>query len=339
MNIAVLFDDVEALTDAAPDDWGVLEAVAAVHEGLASLHHHVSRVPVTEALTEWLGALRAARADVVFNLCEAASGSSAHEPHVAGVIELLGLPLTGCGADTLALARRKDRVNAVLAAGGVAVPAWTLLRADDAPAAWTHFPAIVKPAGEDASVGVTQASVARDRDGLAAAVSAARAHAPLLLQEYVAGRELNVGFVGAEMLPIAEIDYTAMPAGAWPIVSYAAKWETGSAEDLGTVPVCPAPLAPVLAARVAAVARTAWRLIDGTGYGRVDLRVADDGTPYVLEINPNPDLSPGAGLARMAGAAGWSYARLVERIVEAALAPHEPGTRRRTPAEPAVSIR
>jgi D-alanine-D-alanine ligase len=103
-------------------------------------------------------------------------------------------------------------------------------------------------------------------------------------------------------------------------VTYAAKWETGSPEDLGTTPVCPAPLEPELAKKVAAVARAAWRLIgQETGYGRVDMRISPDGQPYVLEVNPNPDISDNAGLSRMASVRGWDYDTLILKVVDEAI--------------------
>ena len=139
------------------------------------------------------------------------------------------------------------------------------------------------------------------------------------------GRELNVGFVGRQMLPISEIRFDSMPPETWPIVTYAAKWTTGSPEDLGTVPVCPANLTPELSKRVAHVAWRAWELLAGAeGYGRVDLRITEDGQPYVLEVNPSPDLSSNAGLARMGQAFGWSYDELVNRIVDEALTRMQP---------------
>ena len=141
----------------------------------------------------------------------------------------------------------------------------------------------------------------------------------VLVQQYVAGRELNVGFVGDRALPIAEIDFSGMPPGSWPILTYAAKWDTGSPDDLGSVPVCPANLAQKLAERLVRIAEAAWRAMQGKGYGRVDLRLDQQGRPWVLEVNPNPDLNDDAGLSRMAKAAGWDYAELVRRIAEVAL--------------------
>ena len=111
-----------------------------------------------------------------------------------------------------------------------------------------------------------------------------------------------------------------MPAGSWPIVTYAAKWDHGSPEDLGTVPMCPAPLEPELARTIAAVARLAWQVIGSEmGYGRVDIRITPDGQPFVLEVNPNPDISADAGLARMARVRGWDYDTLIQKVVDEAL--------------------
>ena len=146
----------------------------------------------------------------------------------------------------------------------------------------------------------------------------------MLIQEYVAGREVNVGFIGRDLLPLSEIKFDRMPEGSWPIVTYEAKWSAGSPEDLGTQPVCPAELSPELSRRAIQTARLAWESLAGAqGYGRVDLRITDSGEVYVLEVNPNPDLSSDAGLTRMAQARGWDYGELVRRVVEEALQRYE----------------
>lgn len=319
MKVAVLFDDVYARAAATADERGVLEAVDAVEHALGAVGHNTARVPVGERLAVWCARLEDARADLVFNLCEGVNGSSAREANAAAVVELLGLPMTGSNSATLALCRRKDHVNAILARAGLNVPAWRVIEPGPATPEWGHYPAIVKPAAEDASIGITQSSVVADAYELAAALAQARVYGPAVVQEYVAGRELNAALVGAVVLPLAEIDFTRMPAGAWPIVSYRAKWEAGSDEDLGTRPVCPALLGPRQRECVRAAATAAWRAVGGAGYGRVDFRLAEDDTVYVLEVNPNPDLAPGAGLTRMASRHGWSYTELITRLVAEAL--------------------
>lgn len=314
MKLVILYDRGGA-------DWtsedvrGVMTAVDDIGAAFADLGHDVKKIPVRHDF-KWLGACR--HADLVFNLCEGVQGVALWEDHVAAVLEFAGLPFTGCGSWTIAACRRKPVANTLLAHAGLNVPAWIVAQGkvpDDFP-----LPAIVKPAAEDASAGLDTASVATDRKALRAKVAAmTEQFDEVMVQQYIAGREFNVGIVGGRVLPLAEIDFTGMPEGSWPILTYAAKWHTGSAEDVGSVPVCPAQISQRLADRLTRVAETAWRTLQGKGYGRVDLRVDGTGRPWVLEVNPNPDLTDEAGLSRMAQAAGWDYPELVRRIAEVAL--------------------
>jgi D-alanine-D-alanine ligase len=105
----------------------------------------------------------------------------------------------------------------------------------------------------------------------------------------------------------------------WKIVSYQSKWITGSEEDLGATPTCPADLPAALTRQINDIAVKAWQAVGGHGYGRVDLRIDRDGRPWLLEVNPNPDIAPDAGLARMGRAAGMDYNALIRRICEAGL--------------------
>ena len=314
MRLAILYDRGGA-DWSSEDVRGVMIAVDDIAEAFAALGHDMRKIPVQHDL-KWLQICR--DVDLVFNLCEGVRGVAVWEDHVAAALEFLSIPFTGCGSWTIAVCRRKPLANTLLAQAGLNVPAWAVVHgkiADDFP-----LPAIVKPAAEDASAGLDGGSVVGDRKALRAKVAAmTEQFDDVMVQQYVAGREFNVGFVGGRVLPLAEIDFTGMPEGAWPILTYAAKWHTGSAEDLGSRPVCPAQVSQRLADRVVRAAETAWRTMQGTGYGRVDLRVDDTGRPWVLEVNPNPDLTDEAGLSRMAKAAGWEYAELVRRIAEVAL--------------------
>jgi len=141
----------------------------------------------------------------------------------------------------------------------------------------------------------------------------------VIVQRYVEGREVNVGILGDAVLPIAEIDFGNMPKGMWRIVTYRSKWEEGCDEDLGSAPRCPARLPASVASQLRKVAVAAWRIVGGTGYGRVDMRIDERGRPWILEVNANPDISPDAGLARMARVAGIEYGSLVRRICELGL--------------------
>ena len=182
------------------------------------------------------------------------------------------------------------------------------------------FPAICKPAAEDASIGVEQRSVVRTSRELGERVSSMLERwDEVLAQKYVQGREVNVGILGDSVLPIAEIDFGRMPKGMWRIVTYRSKWEDGSDEDLGAAPLCPARLPAGVAAQLRKIAVSAWRIVGGTGYGRGVLRIDERGRPWILEVNANPDFSPTAGLARMARVAGIDYGALVRQICELGL--------------------
>lgn len=307
MRIAVTYDS--GARGGAPDVAGVLESVDAVIASLHRLGHEATAVPAGRSVEPLLPQLTAA--DLVFNLVEGLDGVGGEESRMAAAQERAGRPMTGARPDALALARRKDRVNAILAANGLPVPRWTLAT-PEAVAAWASFPAIVKPAAEDASIGIDESSVVTTHWELQHAVAAAQT--PAMIQAFVGGRELNVGIVGDALLPISEIVFS----GSRRVVSYAAKWDPGSEADRHTRPLCPAPLDPARCAQVLDLARRAWAAVGGSGYGRVDLRADEHGEPWILEVNPNPDLAPTAGLARMADAAGWGYDGLIDRILAAA---------------------
>ncbi|MBA3658194.1 MAG: ATP-grasp domain-containing protein [Gemmatimonadales bacterium] len=317
MKIAIIFD-------AGSDEWSsqdVAAVVSNVHEVRDVLRrrgHDVELLPVRLGDFRWLSRLR--RADLVFNLCEGINGHARFEDFVVGTLELAGVPFTGCRHWTTTISHRKHVANTLLAAAGLPVPAFMLAQGNKTP---TDFPlpAIVKPSAEDASVGIDNGAVCTSKRALKKRVALMlEQFEEVMVQEYVAGREFNVGFVGTRMLPVSEINFDTMPEGSWPIVSYAAKWLPGSPEDEGTIPTCPADIDHELAHRIGQVARAAWEhMSEGEGYGRVDLRLGEDGQPYVLEVNPCPDLSSNAGLARMARAFGWSYDDLVMQVVDEAL--------------------
>ena len=314
MRVAVLYDP-------GADDWtaddiaGVMKAVDEIVAIFTGLGHQVQKLPVRHDC-RWFAACR--RADLVFNLCEGVHGVAVWEDHVAAMLEFAGIPFTGCASWTMAVCRRKATANTLLAREGLPVPRWTLARgtiADDFP-----LPAIVKPAAEDASSGLDRGSVVADRKTLRARVAAmTERFDEVLVQEYVTGREFNVGFVGTRALPVAEIDYTGMPEGHWPILTYAAKWDVGSADDVDVQEALPGQARHVLDHVLLELELLQGPEGAGGGYGRVDLRVDEQGRPWVLDVNPNPDLTDDAGLSRMAQAAGWEYPELVRRIAEAAL--------------------
>jgi D-alanine-D-alanine ligase len=317
MKVAVLFDGISALGKSP--DLAILETVEAVEQVLVADGHEPTRIPVNPD-GRWIERVRRAKPGLAFNLCEGVDGAASLESSVISALELLGVPYTGSGSWTTSACLRKNVVNTLLDAARLPVPRWGLARADE-PAPIVGFPAICKPAAEDASLGVEQRSVVRSTRALVARL--AEMHEEwdeVVVQRFIAGREVNVGIVGDTVLPIAEIDFSAMPSRYWRIVSYRSKWQTGSDEDMGSVPRCPADLPDSLTRELGRIALAAWRVVGGQGYGRVDMRIDEEMRPWILEVNANPDFAPDAGLARMARTAGIDYPALVRLVCEHALA-------------------
>jgi D-alanine-D-alanine ligase len=317
MKVAILFDGASAF--AKNPDQLIMGAVRRIEQSLVSEGNEVGHIPVFQD-GKWIEKLRRGKFDLAFNMCEGIDGIATLEASVVGVLELFKIPFTGASSYCTALCLRKHVVNSLLERSGLPVPRFAVVRRGD-PLVTVGFPAIVKPAAEDASLGVEQRSVVRNTRQLAVRVaSMLELWDEIIIQRYIDGREVNVGILGETVLPISEIDFRRMPAGRWRIVTYQSKWETGSEEDLGAVPKCPARLPAKLANEIRRVAMRAWKMVGGFGYGRVDMRIDANGQPWILEVNANPDIDPDAGLAGMALVAGIEYPALIRSICELGLA-------------------
>jgi D-alanine-D-alanine ligase len=269
--------------------------------------------------------IKARRPALVFNVCESLAGDARNEIVVPAVLEMLGLPYTGASALTLGMSLHKERTKEVLAARGIATPDYRLLREErDLEAFDLDYPVFLKLAHEDASIGIEADNVCHDRDAVAARTRAMleRYRQPVIAERYIDGREVNVTLLGngdeLRALPLHEIDFAAMPEDRPRIVSYAAKWDETHVDYAGTKPVPMRDVSPALVATFERAATEAFRALELRDFGRVDLRVDANGVPWVIDVNPNCDLSPDAGFARSARAAGMAYPELIGEICEIA---------------------
>jgi D-alanine-D-alanine ligase len=277
-----------------------------------------------------LARLKADAPEMIFNLCESMAGDPRNEPTFVGLLDLFGLRYTGADLVALASCLHKRRCKEILLGCGVETPPYRFFATppavDDPALDALDYPWFLKLAHEDASVGITEANLVTTPAALRtrAREMMAEFDQAVLAERYIEGREINVGFLGtgasAQMLPLHEIDFAAMPADRPKIVSYAAKWEEDHVDYAGTKPVPLRDASPAFVAEVERVARSAWVALGLRDYGRVDLRVDRDGRPWVIDVNPNCDISPDAGMARAAGVAGIPYVQLVCRIADAARA-------------------
>jgi D-alanine-D-alanine ligase len=319
------FDDARAAEDPSFEARATVESVAKeVASALESdATHTATLIAMGGDFAELRARLEASPPMCVFNMCETLGGDARLETAVPTVLDLLGIPYTGSDANALSAALYKDRVKQRLTLAGVPTPQGVLV---DRPGATCDlpFPLIVKPAQEDGSAGIWNRSVVHDKSSLRARIDelVSSFKAPCLVEQYIDGREFNVAILGhpqARVLPLQEISFAKLPSGQPKIVSYDAKWHTGSVEDLGTEPVLHPDLPSPVAAKLRRAAADAFRALGLRDYGRVDLRLSSSGVPFVIDVNPNCDLSRDAGFARAANAVGIDYAALARLLVRYAL--------------------
>ncbi|HSQ66512.1 MAG TPA: D-alanine--D-alanine ligase [Polyangiaceae bacterium] len=325
--VAILYN-VDYL-DGSPADPGhsaradVAQVANAVAAALGDGRHDATLVPVDGDLERMRERLDELEPDCAFNLCESLAADARLESAVPIVLEAMAIPYTGSPPAALSAALYKDRVKERLRAAGVPTPeAVVMQRAGDDCA--LGLPAIVKPVREDGSVGIDAGSVVWDDASLRARVARIRERLGqgVLVERYIDGREINASLVGypePRVLPLQEIDFGALPPSMPRIVTYDAKWKPGSIEDLGTRPVLLPALPDADAARVRRVALDAFHAVGLRDYGRIDIRLDAKGTPFVVDVNPNCDLSPDAGLARAAAGVGMAYAELISLLVSWAI--------------------
>ena len=300
-------------------DHGTAVEASAVLQALQRRDHQAEAFLLGDEPLEFARRLREFRPEAVFNLCEGFRGDARQEMNVAGLLELMGLPYTGCPPLCLGLTQDKARTKDVLLRNSLPSPRYLSVRPGERipPLNELAFPLFVKPRFEDASCGIDVNSVIEDGAALARRVRYVHEvyRQPALIEEYIDGRELNVAILGQDslvVLPVAEIRFGKLPRR--PVLCFDSKWAVDSKAYRITTPVCPARLSAKQDLLVRDVALRAFKLLGCRDYARVDIRLRDN-TPMILEVNANPDISPEAGLARAARVAGLDYPVLIERIL------------------------
>ena len=321
-------DEIDKVSDAVDmSEYGVLDEVRSVERALLPLNYNTKIVPVALDIHKLINELKEDRPDIIFNLCESVDGDSSQEMNIAGLFELLKIPYTGSRAFTLGLALNKPLVKQILNQNGIPTAKHFIVHSSENISINGHrFPMIVKPSREDASLGIANESIVYDTKGLKTRIEYIMDEfkQPALVEEYIDGREINVAVIAGddgqfETLPISEIMFDTMPEGSPRIVSYEAKWVEESPLYKTTIPKCPAALDEVTAERARELALETAALIGLTDYGRIDMRLRDDGALFVLEANPNPDISRDAGFMRAASVKGFSHAQTINMIVRCAI--------------------
>jgi D-alanine-D-alanine ligase len=279
-----------------------------------------------DGTTKSLLALTRIDCDLVFNLCESFADDDTADFKIAAFLELLGKKYTGTGTHGLMLAQDKATAKKIFAFHGIHTPVFAKSfrgRLDFSHD--LHFPVIVKPAREDGSIGIEFSAVVTSIRELMERMDWLHQHfdSPVLIEEYVEGREMYAGVLGndkPEALPIVELDLSKLPEGTPRIAAAEVKWGKGTKAYRDTKSLFPTDLSEETVAQLQQTAIAAYQALELRDYGRVDMRLQADGRVHVIEVNPNPWLSSRAELAMAARKSGRTYTQLVEEIVALAMA-------------------
>jgi D-alanine-D-alanine ligase len=324
--VRVLLLHSDVAPDAAPDELDTLYAADCIEAALKTNGHDVGRAAFTRDPDRFEALIAEMAPEVVFNLVEAVDGLGSLAGIAPRMLDELGVPFTGADAVTLALTSDKLHSKRRFEQAGIPTPPWC-----EAPL-WDGLDHdrryIVKSVMEDASLGLDADAIVV---GLAnikrrAECCAARWGGKWFAEQFIDGREFNIGVIERDgqpvVLPLAEMTFEDWPADRPKIVGWDAKWAEGALEYEQTIRVFGLEDSdPALAARIRDYAERTWRVFDLTGSARVDMRVDRYGTPWVLEVNPNPSISPDAGLSAAAEQAGLTYPALIETVLRSALRP------------------
>jgi D-alanine-D-alanine ligase len=318
-------DDISGMSDKEIRDWkseyDVLTALEHLGHEVRPLGVESDLGPLREMILEW-------RPHIVFNLLEEFSGIGTYAAYVLGYLELMRQPYTGCNARGLLLADDKPMMKKILKHHRIRMPEFAVFpmgRSVRRPGR-LNFPLIVKSATEHGSVGISQASIVHDDTKLAERVAFIHENieTAAIAEEFIDGRELYVGVLGNQRLrtlPIWEMQFKKLAEGAPMIATAKVKWDVAYQKEVGFATGA-ADLPPETADKIFSMCKRAYRILGLSGYARMDLRLTDEGQVFLLEPNPNPDLSLDEDFANSADSIGIKYEKLVQQLMNLGLRFH-----------------
>lgn len=312
-------DSAEGYTAQQIDEWRTEYDVITT---LRTVGHEVRCLGVLDSLTELRAAITDWRPDVVFNLLEEFNGIVTYDQHVVAFLELMEQPYTGCNPRGLLLSRDKPLCKQLLAYHRIPTAQFAVLRKGikfRVPPR-LRYPLFVKSATEDASLGISQASVVENPQQLRDRVAFIhdQVGTDALVEEYIDGRELYVGVLGNERLtrlPVWELGFGSLGDRQTGIATRKVKWDRKYQERHGITRQAAIDLPPPVVAALDRLSRRIYRSLGLSGYARMDFRVRADGQVFVLEANANPCLAQAEDFSQSALSAGIGYQDLLARII------------------------
>ncbi len=299
----------------------VVEQIENIRSILSKKYSSVEVLSVNKDIRKFIDKLKTISPDVIFNLVESVEGNANFESYIAGLYDLLEISYTGNTPLCLGNCLNKSRTKQILLSYGIRTPKFIITELNAYPEKENFslkFPVITKLAREDASIGISENSVVKNFTELNNQLEYLfkTYKQEILIEEYIEGREINVAILDSRILPLSEIKFDSLPDNLPKIITYEAKWSPESIYYNDTVPECPAKLPKEVEEKIKSIAEAAYIALDCRDYARVDIRLSKRNVPYVIEVNPNPDISPDAGFIRSANAAGLSFEDVILTIAE-----------------------
>ncbi len=328
--LALMHEDLvppDSLDGYSPKEIAEWKVEFDVVQGLKELGHDVRPLGVTDELGPIRRAIQEWQPHIAFNLLEEFHGVGVYDQHVVSYLELMKQPYTGCNPRGLMLTHDKPLMKKILAYHRIPTPRFGTIplgrKFRGAPKK-LKYPLLIKSAVEDASLGISQASIVQSDEKLAERIQFVheKVHSEALIEEYIEGRELYVGVIGNQRLstfPIWEMLFNKMPDNVAHIATARVKWDPKYQKKHGIVTAAAQDIPENVEAQIVKLCKRAYRVLSLSGYARMDLRLTEDGKVFLIEANANPNLEFGEDYAESAEKVGVSYAELLQRILNLGL--------------------
>jgi D-alanine-D-alanine ligase len=326
LKVLVLFDgisptkiDQDLSKEMKTEDW---KTEANVMAALGALGYAAEHLAIFDDLDLVRQKLENFAPDVLFNLVEQFKNNPGFDQNIVSLLEMQGVPFTGCGATGLTLCKHKGISKKILSYHRIHVPNFIVISRGQriARPKQLKFPILVKPVKEEASYGISQASFVESDEEFRERVAFIheKHDADVIAEEYIAGRELYVSLMGnlrLSVFPIRELIFREVPPDEPKIATYRAKWDEEYRKRWGLQNRFAQGLDPALVAHIEQTCKRIYRLLTIDGYARIDLRLTAANKVYFIEANPNPHLAEDEDFALSAGKAGLLYPQLIDRII------------------------
>ena len=326
LKVLVLFDgirptkiDEDLSKEMKTEEW---KTEANVMSALGGLGHTAEHLAIFDDLDLVRQKLESFGPDVLFNLVEQFKNNPGFDQNIVSLLEMQGVPFTGCGAIGLVLCKHKGISKKILGYHGIHVPNFVVIPRGRriARLKTPKFPILVKPVKDEASYGISQASFVQTEEQFRERLAFIheKHDADVIAEEYIEGRELYVSIMGNVRLtvfPIRELVFREVPPNEPKIATYNAKWDEEYRKRWGLQNQFAEELDPALVAQIEQTCKRIYRLLTIDGYARIDLRLTAENKLYFIEANPNPHLAADEDFAQAAEKAGLPYPQLIDRII------------------------